>query len=64
MSKAGSPDAAALFQKVTGETELVDEQEDSVSHETATDEDEAFFDEAREDGLGDAVEEPEMSAPE
>ncbi|MCT9095612.1 hypothetical protein [Haloarchaeobius sp. HME9146] len=62
MSKSGSPDAAALFQKVTGETELVDEQEDSVSHDAATEEDEAYFDEAREDGLDDAVAAPEMGS--
>ncbi|WP_439025396.1 hypothetical protein [Haloarchaeobius sp. DT45] len=64
MSKSESPDAAALFEKVTGETEIVDEQEDSVSHDAATAEDEAYFDEAREDGLGDAVSDPEMGSPE
>ena len=51
---------AALFEKVTGETELVDEQEESVSHDTATEADEEYYDEAREDGLDDAVAEPDV----
>ncbi|WP_435361180.1 hypothetical protein [Haloarchaeobius sp. DFWS5] len=63
MSKSEAPDAAALFQKLTGQTELTETQEDSVSHDTATEEDEEFFEEARMDGLDDAVSEPDVGSP-
>ncbi|WP_435344714.1 hypothetical protein [Haloarchaeobius sp. HRN-SO-5] len=60
MSIKPDSDVASLFEKVTGETEVVDEQEETVSHDAATDEDEAYYDEAREDGLDDAVAEPDV----
>jgi hypothetical protein len=64
MSKSDRPDAAALFEKVTGQTEIVEEQKDTVSHDTVTDEDEAFFEKARQDGLDEAVAEPDVDSTE
>ncbi|WP_435334990.1 hypothetical protein [Haloarchaeobius sp. TZWWS8] len=63
MSKAESTDAAALFEKVTGQTTVTETQEDSVGRDPATEEDEEFFQEAREDGLDDAVAEPDVGGP-
>lgn len=63
MSKSQSgADYGALFEKVTGETELVDEQDaEEANGEREVDDDlSEYLDEAtREDGLDEAVAEPD-----
>lgn len=63
MSKASdSTDYGALFEKVTGETAVVEEQEETTagSEREVDDELSEYVDEtAREDGLEEAVSEPD-----
>ncbi|WP_256298320.1 hypothetical protein [Haloarchaeobius salinus] len=66
MSKSQSvSDYSALFQKVTGETEFVDEQDESAAEteRQVDDEIESYVERtARDDGLGEAVEAPDTDA--
>jgi hypothetical protein len=63
-SQSGS-DYSALFEKVTGETEFVDEQDESAaeSQREVDEEIESYVEQtARDDGLDEAVEAPDTDA--
>jgi len=61
MSKSqASGEYGALFEKVTGETEIVDEQDDTGDEREVADDLAEYVDEtARNDGLDEAVAEPD-----